>query len=135
MLTMENLLKHLPAKGDVRLMYINGEWTPASDGGVRELINPGNSEAVTRVAEGTKEDAQRAIRAARAAFDEGPWGQVGAQDRAKLLFKLADKIDEHATELSRLETLNNGKPLRETEYDVTDAANCFRYYAGLATKQ
>jgi betaine-aldehyde dehydrogenase len=134
MLTMENLLKNLKTKGDVCLMYIDGEWSPASDGGVRELISPSSGEVVAKVAEGTKQDAERAIQAARTAFDDGPWQQTGAQDRAKLLFKLADKIDEHATELSRLETFNNGKPLRETEYDVTDAANCFRYYAGLATK-
>ena len=134
MLTMENLLKNLKSKGDVCLMYVDGEWMPASDGGVRELVSPSSGQVVAKVAEGTKQDAERAIRAARAAFDEGTWQQTGAQDRAKLLFKLADKIEEHATELSRLETLNNGKPLRETEYDVADAANCFRYYAGLATK-
>src|SRR5271166_3401089 len=134
MLTMDNLLKNLKTKGDVCLMYVDGEWTPASDGGVRELVSPSSGQIVAKVAEGTKQDAERAIRAARKAFDEGPWQQTGAQDRAKLLFKLADKIEEHATELSRLETLNNGKPLRETDYDVADAANCFRYYAGLATK-
>ena len=135
MLTVsENLLKNLKMQGDVCLMYINGEWTAASDGGVRELVNPGSGEPVAKVAEGTKLDAERAIRAARDAFDNGPWTQMPALDRAKLLFKLADKIEEHTTELSRLETLNNGKPLRETEFDVADAANCFRYYAGLATK-
>jgi len=134
MLTMENLLKNLPSKGDVCLMYIDGEWSPASDGGVRQLVNPSTGEVIAKVAEGTRQDAERAIKAARKAFDDGPWQQTSAQDRARLLLKLADKLDEHATELSRLETLNNGKPLRETEYDVTDAANCFRYYAGLATK-
>ncbi|MBV8366967.1 MAG: aldehyde dehydrogenase family protein [Candidatus Eremiobacteraeota bacterium] len=115
-------------------MYVDGAWVPASDGGVRELINPSNGEVVARVAEGTKDDAKAAIAAARRAFDEGPWRDTPAQDRAKLLFKLADRLDEHTAELSRMETLNNGKPLRETEYDVADAANCFRYYAGLATK-
>jgi len=128
------LLKHLKRKGDVFLMFINGEWTAASDGGSRELTNPANGEVFAKVAEGTAEDAERAIVAAREAFDNGPWRDSLALDRAKLLFRLADKIDEHTTELSRMETLNNGKPLRETEYDVADAANCFRYYAGLATK-
>ncbi|HZV80407.1 MAG TPA: aldehyde dehydrogenase family protein [Candidatus Binatus sp.] len=130
----ENLLKNLKTKNGVCLMYIDGAWVPASDGGVRELINPSNGEVVARVAEGTKQDAQSAIAAARRAFDDGPWRDTPAQDRAKLLFKLADKIEENAAELARLETLNNGKPVRETEYDVADAANCFRYYAGLATK-
>jgi betaine-aldehyde dehydrogenase len=115
-------------------MYVDGTFTKASDGGTRKLINPANGEVSAVVAEGTKDDAERAIRAARDAFDNGPWAQTPALERAKLMFKLADKIDEHFTELSRLETLNNGKPIRETEYDVTDAANCFRYYAGLATK-
>jgi betaine-aldehyde dehydrogenase len=128
------LLQHLKHKGDVFLMFINGEWTAASDGGSRELTNPANGEVFAKVAEGTAEDAERAILAARDAFDNGPWRDSLALDRAKLLFRLADKIDEHTTELSRIETLNNGKPLRETEYDAADAANCFRYYAGLATK-
>jgi len=128
------LLKHLKRKGDVFLMFINGEWAAASDGGSRELTNPANGQVFAKVAEGAAQDAERAILAAREAFDNGPWRDSLALDRAKLLFRLADKIDEHTTELSRMETLNNGKPLRETEYDVTDAANCFRYYAGLATK-
>ncbi len=130
----DDLLKNLKTKDGVCLMYVNGAWVPASDGGARELVNPSNEEVVARVAEGTKKDAQTAIAAAREAFDNGPWRDTAALDRAKLLFKLADIIEEHAPELSRMETLNNGKPLRETEYDVTDAANCFRYYGGLATK-
>jgi len=130
----DDLLKNLKTKDGVCLMYVNGAWVPASDGGARELVNPSNEEVVARVAEGTEKDAQTAIAAAREAFDNGPWRDTAALDRAKLLFKLADIIEEHAPELSRMETLNNGKPLRETEYDVTDAANCFRYYGGLATK-
>ncbi len=130
----EDFLRNLPQSGGACLMYVDGAFRPASDGGTRKLINPSNGEVCAVVAEGTKDDAERAIRAARDAFDNGTWAETPALDRAKLLFKLADKIDEHFTELSRLETLNNGKPVRETEYDVTDAANCFRYYAGLATK-
>ncbi len=118
----------------VALMYIGGEWTAASDGGTRELIDPGTGETIGQVAEGTPDDALRAIVAARAAFDGGPWSQTHAHDRAKLLFRVADLIDAHGDELARLETLNAGKPLRETEADVADAANCFRYYAGFATK-
>jgi len=128
------LFKNLKRKGDAFLMWIGGVWTAASDGGTRDLVNPATGEVIAKVAEGTKEDAERAIRAAHKAFYEGPWGDSRAQDRAKLLFRLAERIDENATELSRIETLNNGKPLRETEYDMADAANCFRYYAGLATK-
>ncbi|MGA9946589.1 MAG: aldehyde dehydrogenase family protein, partial [Candidatus Cybelea sp.] len=68
------------------------------------------------------------------AFDGGPWRSLSAADRAALLFKVADAIDAARDEFMRIDTLNNGKPLRETEYDAVDAANCFRYYAGLATK-
>ncbi|HXW75782.1 MAG TPA: aldehyde dehydrogenase family protein, partial [Candidatus Eremiobacteraceae bacterium] len=130
----EDLLAGVPREGGVGLMYVGGKWSRASDGGTRTLINPANGDVSAVVAEGTKDDADRAVRAAREAFDEGPWPQTTALDRAKLLFALADKIDARFTQFSRLETLNNGKPVRETEYDVTDAANCFRYYAGLATK-
>ncbi|MGZ3499620.1 MAG: aldehyde dehydrogenase family protein [Vulcanimicrobiaceae bacterium] len=115
-------------------MYIDGRWCDASDGGTRSLYNPSNGEPIATVAEGTREDAERAIESARRAFDKGPWGGMHAHDRARLLSRLADKIEENATEFSQIDTLNNGKPLRETEPDVADAANCFRYYAGLATK-
>ena len=128
------LLAKLKRSGDTYLMYVGGEWIAASDGGTRDLINPANGEKIATVAEGTVQDAERAIRAAHKAFYEGPWGESLAQDRARLLLRLAERIDENADELSRIETLNNGKPLRETQYDMTDAANCFRYYAGLATK-
>jgi betaine-aldehyde dehydrogenase len=129
-----DLLANLRRRDDVYLMYIGGEWCAASDGGTRDLINPANGEVIAKVAEGTAQDAERAIRAAQKAFYEGSWGDSLAQDRAKLLFRLAERIDENVDELSRIETLNNGKPLRETQYDMADAANCFRYYAGFATK-
>ncbi|MBV8067708.1 MAG: aldehyde dehydrogenase family protein [Candidatus Eremiobacteraeota bacterium] len=115
-------------------MYVDGNWRLAAEGDRRELDNPANGRVIATVAEGTAADAEAAILAARRAFDEGPWGSMSAADRAALLFKLADAIDAHRDEFMRIETLNNGKPLRETEYDAVDAANCFRYYAGLATK-
>jgi betaine-aldehyde dehydrogenase len=115
-------------------LFIAGEWRPASDGAVRDLIDPGTGEIIARVAEGTRADAAAAIAAARDAFDNGPWRTTTAHDRAKILFAIAAAIEAHAGELARIETLNAGKPLRETEYDMADAANCFRYYAGLATK-
>ncbi len=130
----DDLLRNLPRSGNTLLMYIDGTWSHASDGGTRMLINPANDEPIAEIAEGTREDAERAIRSAHEAFYSGPWSQLTAQDRARLLMRLADKIEENGDEFSRIDTLNNGKPLRETQYDVTDAANCFRYYAGLATK-
>ncbi|HZY98766.1 MAG TPA: aldehyde dehydrogenase family protein [Candidatus Baltobacteraceae bacterium] len=130
----EEILRNLPHVGDVVPMYVDGLWKLAAEGGTRDLINPANGETIATVAEGTERDAEEAIRAARAAFDEGPWGSISAVDRAALLFRVADRIDDLRQEFTRIDTLNNGKPLREAEYDVIDAANCFRFYAGLATK-
>jgi len=128
------ILRGLPRIDDVIPMYVDGRWKLASDGGTRDAINPANGDTIAAVAEGTVRDAEEAVRAARKAFDEGPWGSIAAADRAALLFRVADRIDECREEFTRIDTLNNGKPLREAEYDVIDAANCFRYYAGLATK-
>src|SRR5580698_381794 len=130
----EQILRNLPRIGGVIPMYVNGRWTLAAEGGTRELIDPANGRPIAVVAEGTAADAQAAIVAARKAFDGGPWSSLSAAERAALLFKVADAIDAHRDEFMRIDTLNNGKPLRETEYDAIDAANCFRYYAGLATK-
>ena len=115
-------------------MFLNGEWTAAADGFTREILNPANNQTIATVADGGTRDAETAIRHARTAFDEGPWPQMRAPERASFLFKLADLIDRHADELATLETRNNGKPLREAKFDVADAAGCFRYYAGLITK-
>ena len=127
-------LANVPHAAGAAAMLIGGTWTGASDGATRDLIDPGTGETFARVAEGTLLDARRAIAAARDAFDRGPWRATSAHDRAKALFAIADALESRAEEFSRLETLNAGKPLRETEYDVADAANCFRYYAGIATK-
>ncbi len=115
-------------------MFIGGEWVDAARGGTREILNPATNEVIAVVADGTEEDVSVAVQHARTAFDEGPWPQMRAQERASYLLKLADLIDRHAEELATLETRNNGKPLREAKFDVADAANCFRYYAGLITK-
>lgn len=128
------ILGSLPRLGGVVPMYVGGAWRLAADGATREVANPATGRTIATVAEGTAADAEAAILAARRAFDDGPWRSSSAADRAALLFKLADAIDAHRDEFMRLDTLNNGKPLRETEYDAVDAANCFRYYAGLATK-
>jgi betaine-aldehyde dehydrogenase len=115
-------------------MFIAGQWTQAQKGGTREVLNPADNKPLGMVADGTEVDAERAIAAAREAFDAGPWPNMPAVERAAILFKLADQIDAHGTELAELETRNNGKPIREAKFDVADAANCFRYYAGLITK-
>src|SRR5438552_12495971 len=115
-------------------LFINGEWNSALEGGAREILNPSNNQAIATVADASVRDAEVAIAAARKAFDDGAWPRIRAGERAGYLFKLADAIDARAEEFAILETRNNGKPLREAKFDLADAANCFRYYAGLITK-
>jgi betaine-aldehyde dehydrogenase len=115
-------------------MFLGGEWVDATRGETREILNPATNEVLAIAAEGSEHDADVAIEHARRAFDSGPWPQMRAQERAAYLFRLADLIDKNAEEIATLETRNNGKPLREAKFDVADAANCFRYYAGLITK-
>jgi betaine-aldehyde dehydrogenase len=128
------ILRNLPRIGGIIPLFVGGEWSLAGQGGTRKLYNPANGAPIASIAEATEADAEAAIAAARKAFDEGPWAATNAMDRAALLFAVADAIDARRDEFSRIDTLNNGKPLRETQYDAIDAANCFRYYAGLATK-
>lgn len=114
--------------------YLDGGFVEAVEGGERKIYNPADRTKVGRASESGIQDVEIAVRAARKAFDEGPWRTTPAVERARLLFLLADRIEEHAEELARLDTLNNGKPIREARFDASDAAACFRYYAGLATK-
>lgn len=115
-------------------MYVNGKWVPAKSRATRDIIDPGNGELIARVPESTREDAVAAIEAARQAFDQGPWRKTTALERGKFLFKLGDLIRRDAKKLAELEVRNCGKPLAEAEFDVADAANCFEFYGGLATK-
>src|SRR4051812_28293263 len=115
-------------------MLINGQWSGSSSRAVREIRDPGNGELIAKVPECTREDVIRAIEAARAAFDHGPWRKTTALDRSKLLYKVAEAMRAKSKELAELEVRNGGKPLAEAEFDVADAANCFEFYAGLATK-
>ncbi len=114
--------------------YLEGKFHDARDGETREFSNPADNSVLGAAAESSVDDADAAVAAAREAFDEGPWPWTPAVERAAKLFKLADLIEANADELARRETLNNGKPLREAKFDAADAASCFRYYAGLATK-
>lgn len=115
-------------------MYINGRWVKAISGKTRQIRDPGNGEALALVPESSREDMALAIGAAREAFDKGPWRKTMALDRAQRLFEVACAIRKEAKFLAELEVKNCGKPLAEAEYDVADAANCFEFYAGIATK-
>ncbi len=116
-------------------MLIGGAWVAASDGNTRTLTDPANGNPIGTAPEATADDVNRAVAAARQAFDEGSWkADSNAQTRARLLLALAAKIRENGAMLAELDTRNNGKPLAEAEGDVSDSAACFEYYAGLATK-
>lgn len=111
--------------------YINGEWQDTASQQLEDVINPSTGEVIGKVPFSTKEDTERAIQAARDAFESGVWSDLTPQQRAKVLLKVADLIDAEAETLARVETEDNGKILTESEYDIQDAADCFRYYAGI----
>ena len=125
-----------PAKSAVKLseMLIGGKFVAAASGATREIFDPASGELVGVVPESSREDVKQAILAAREAFDRGPWRKTSALERGKLLLKIGDLIRADAKALAELEVRNMGKPLAEAEYDVADAANCFEFYGGLATK-
>jgi betaine-aldehyde dehydrogenase len=112
--------------------FIAGEWAAAD--GAREVVNPATGAVLATVAESTAADVAAAVRAARQAFDTGPWRTATAQARGRILFAMAGLLRQHAAALAELETRNCGKPIVESEMDVQDAATCLEYYGGLATK-
>jgi betaine-aldehyde dehydrogenase len=114
-------------------MLIDGEWVEARSGRTFEVMNPATAEPMATVPDAGAEDVDRAVKAARRAFDGG-WRDATAQERGRALFRLADAVRREAKRLATLETLNSGKPLAESEFDINDAATCFEYYGGLATK-
>jgi betaine-aldehyde dehydrogenase len=122
----------MPVKN--HLLYINGEFVAPSASATIDVIDPATTEVIARVPDADATDVDRAVRAARAAFDDGPWKAATAQDRGRALFELARIVRDRAGELAELETRNSGKPIVEAEYDIADVATCFEYYGGLATK-
>src|SRR5450432_458976 len=121
--------------GAPRQLFINGQWTDAASGKTFETPNPATGETLARVAEGDTEDIDRAVRAARRAFDEGPWGRMTPSDRGRIIWRIGDLILQHVDELAQLESLDNGKPFAVAQAaDVPLAADLFHYMAGWATK-
>jgi betaine-aldehyde dehydrogenase len=112
-------------------LYINGEWVSPDLGGYLDVIDPATEQPLQRVAAGTEEDIDHAVRAARRAFDND-WGQTTGAERAVWLEALADELQGAQDDIATLEVRDNGKPLPEAQWDIGDAIACFRYYAGLA---
>ena len=119
---------------ETKLLYINGHFVEASSATTLDVVDPATAETIARVPDGGAAEVDRAVKAARAAFDRGVWKDATAQDRGRVLFRLAEIVRERSAELAELETRNSGKPIVEAEFDIADVATCFEYYGGLATK-
>jgi aldehyde dehydrogenase (NAD+) len=115
--------------------FVGGKWVNSASGKTFKTLNPATEEVIAEVAEGDAEDVDRAVKAARKAFDSGPWRKTDARDRGRLLSRLADLMEENLDELAALETLDNGKPISDSRAaDLPLAIDCLRYYAGWADK-
>ena len=115
-------------------MYINGEQVPSVSGAWFPVYDPSTEEIIAEVPDAGEADVDRAAKSARDAFEKRSWPETTAQQRGRLLFKLADRIRKETDRLAELESRNCGKPIVEAEMDMADAATCFEYYGGLATK-
>jgi len=121
--------------GVPRQLFIDGRWTDAASGRTFETPNPATGETLARIAEGGAEDINRAVKAARRAFEEGPWSRMSASERGRIIWRIGDLILAHLDELAQLESLDNGKPFAVAQAaDVPLAADMFHYMAGWATK-
>jgi aldehyde dehydrogenase (NAD+) len=115
--------------------FIGGKWVPAASGKTFQTIHPATEEVIADVAEGDAEDIDAAVDAARDQFDGGEWSRMDARDRGILMNKLAELIEQEAEELAALETLDNGKPIRDSRAaDIPLVIDCLRYYAGWCDK-
>jgi aldehyde dehydrogenase (NAD+) len=116
-------------------LFIGGRWVVPATGRTYAVVNPATEAELAQVAEADAADVDAAVQAARQAFEVGPWREMSAAERARILWRIGDLLEQHADELGQIETLNNGKPIFESrQIDVPMAAEVFRYYAGWATK-
>src|SRR5580704_4977440 len=118
-----------------RKMFIDGKWVAAASGKTFPVYNPATGEVLAQVAEGDREDINRAVKAARKAFEDGPWSKMTSSERGRLIWKLGDLLEQHLEEFAQLESLDNGKPLAVARVaDIPLAVDLLRYMAGWATK-
>src|SRR5271154_14117 len=119
----------------VTRLLINNRWVPSESGKTFATINPSTGEEICEIAEADAADVDKAVKAARTAFDRGPWRKTLASERGRLIHRLADLIEKHADELAALESLDNGKPVSVAKaVDVAATVDCYRYFAGWADK-
>jgi len=119
---------------DARKLFINNEWRPASSGKTMPVVNPATEEVIAEVPSADRTDVDLAVEAARAAL-AGPWSQLSARERGRLVRKLGERLMERADDVARLETLHNGKPISESrQIEIPAAAECFEYYGGWSDK-
>src|SRR5450755_4372604 len=102
--------------GTPHQLFINGQWVDSASGKTFETPNPATGEVLASIAEGDAEDIDRAVRAARAAFDTGPWSRMTPSERGRIIWRVGDLILEHAEELAQLESLDNGKPVLVAQF-------------------
>lgn len=122
--------------GGSKKILIDGEWVPAASGKTFPVTDPATGEIIAHVTEGDKEDVNRAVKAARRAFESGPWPAMTPSERSKLIWRIGDLILEHLDELAQIESLDNGKPVAVARVaDVPLAADIFHYMAGWPTKR
>src|SRR5215467_339596 len=132
---MATIAKELPVAIGPTKILINNRWVSSLSGRTFPTINPATGEEICQVAEADSADVDKAVKAARAAFDRGPWRRISASERGQLLHRLADLIEKNAAELARLESLDNGKPVAVAQAaDLPLTIACYRYYAGWADK-
>jgi aldehyde dehydrogenase (NAD+) len=115
-------------------LFIGGKWQDSVSGKTFPAINPATGETICQVAEGDKADIDLAVKAARKALEQGPWGRLDAADRGRLMYKVADLVEKNADELAALEALNSGKTIGDSQSDIKGVVNTLRYYAGWADK-
>ncbi len=115
-------------------LLIGGRFVDAASGKTFDDLNPATGELLAQVAEADREDVNRAVDAARTAFEEGPWARMSAGERGKILTRIADLLEREAAAIARLESQDNGRPIRETSAQSGIVSRWYRYFAGWADK-
>ncbi len=124
-----------PPKVSTQKMLIGGQWVESKSGKTFPTVNPSTGETICQVAEGDKADIDLAVKAARKAFEQGPWPRMSARERGRQMYKLADAVEKNISELAALESLDNGKPISDAmAADLPLSIQCYRYYGGWADK-